>query len=463
MNNYFHSAHIGSIGCGAMMGYASPAGAILTSSHNGTNSSDIFLTFEQNSWFSSISNLGAVIGCPLAGVSLKYLGRRGTIIYAGIPTTIGWILIAAAPNFTVLLIGRVISGLYLGIFMLTVSTFTGEYSSPHIRGILSTFLQLLVFTGVLITYAMGGVFDNFRYIAAICSIFPVICSISLLFVKESPLFLLSKGKDKEAEEALIFYRGKNYDGIEKELNEMRVSLEQLNSSKASFKDLLKPQNLKPLLVVVLLMILQQTSGFMAVICNLSLIFKAAGSNMSENTSSVIVAVVQILSSVVCSFFVEKAGRKLLLIISSIIMAIALAILGIFFFLNENYKPVAENVSWLCLVGVVLYFVGYCSGFGVLPWTLLVIFQSLQDLIHPYGTYWMFCFFCVIGGIFSFIGVYETKGKTLQEITDYYSQVKTKEEKDISLNTDVKTSLFVQTKIFTAVSLEMLIYIFIFFK
>ncbi|RXG56038.1 Sugar transporter ERD6-like 17, partial [Armadillidium vulgare] len=189
--------------------------------------------------------------------------------------------------------------------MLTVSTFTGEYASPHIRGILSTFLQLLVFTGVLITYAMGGVFDNFRYIAAICSIFPVICSISLLFVKESPLFLLSKGKDKEAEEALIFYRGKDYDGIEKELSEMRVSLEQLNNSKASFKDLLKPQNLKPLLVVVLLMILQQTSGFMAVICNLSLIFKAAGSNMSENTSSVIVAVVQILSSVVCSLFKWK--------------------------------------------------------------------------------------------------------------------------------------------------------------
>ncbi|RXG61235.1 Facilitated trehalose transporter Tret1 [Armadillidium vulgare] len=83
------------MGVGAIMGYSSPAGILLTS--NSTNST-LYLTSSQNSWFSSISNLGAMIGCPLAGICINYFGRRGTIMYAVVPVSIGWILIEVAVN-----------------------------------------------------------------------------------------------------------------------------------------------------------------------------------------------------------------------------------------------------------------------------------------------------------------------------------------------------------------------------
>ncbi|KAB7497330.1 hypothetical protein Anas_10011, partial [Armadillidium nasatum] len=121
------------MGVGAIMGYSSPAGILLTS--NSTNST-LYLTSSQNSWFSSISNLGAMVGCPLAGICINYFGRRGTIMYAVVPVSIGWILIAAGQNFAMLLVGRFITGLYCSLVSLAIPTYVAEFASPHIRGTL---------------------------------------------------------------------------------------------------------------------------------------------------------------------------------------------------------------------------------------------------------------------------------------------------------------------------------------
>ncbi|RXG60760.1 Solute carrier family 2, facilitated glucose transporter member 4 [Armadillidium vulgare] len=116
---------------GSILGYSSPAGAILTS--NSTESS-LHLTSLQNSWLSSVCNIGAMIGCPIAGFSIYYLGRRGTIIYSTIPLLIGWIIIVFAQNFEMLVIGRFITGIYCSLISTAVPTYVSEYSSPHIRG-----------------------------------------------------------------------------------------------------------------------------------------------------------------------------------------------------------------------------------------------------------------------------------------------------------------------------------------
>ncbi|RXG56892.1 hypothetical protein Avbf_18355 [Armadillidium vulgare] len=79
------------MGVGTILGYSSPAGVILMK-YNGNNDteSDLYLTKAQNSWVSSVANLGALIGCPFAGFCIDFLGRRGTILYSVFPVTIGW-------------------------------------------------------------------------------------------------------------------------------------------------------------------------------------------------------------------------------------------------------------------------------------------------------------------------------------------------------------------------------------
>lgn len=68
--------------------------------------------------------------------------------------------------------------------------------------------QVMVVLGILFAYCMGPIFDSFRWIGSMCAIIPCICSISMIFVKESPSFLVSVGKENDAEEALKFFRGK---------------------------------------------------------------------------------------------------------------------------------------------------------------------------------------------------------------------------------------------------------------
>ncbi|RXG62312.1 Facilitated trehalose transporter Tret1, partial [Armadillidium vulgare] len=128
---------IGAMTQGTIFGYSSPAGVILT--NNSTNTG-LHLTDFQNGWFSSISNFGSLIGCPLAGYCLNYFGRRGTIIYAVIPVLIGWMLIAVAQNFEMLLVGRIITGVYCSLISLAIPTYIAEFSSPQIRGTLGKFL-----------------------------------------------------------------------------------------------------------------------------------------------------------------------------------------------------------------------------------------------------------------------------------------------------------------------------------
>ncbi|RXG61007.1 Facilitated trehalose transporter Tret1 [Armadillidium vulgare] len=317
-------------------GFSSPAGVILTSNSTDTG---LHLTEFENGWFSSISNLGSLAGCPLAGFCINYFGRRGTIIYGVIPVLIGWIFNPAAQNFAMLLVGRIITGVYCSLVSLTVPTYIAEFSSPQIRGTLGGGFQLLAFIGVLYVYCMGVPFANFRWIAIVCAVIPCICSFLMIFCKESPYYLLSKGKDKEAEEALRFFRGKDYDGIESELHTIRESLEESRKKKATFSDLMKPHILKPFLMSLGLMFFQQFSGINAVLFNLALIFETE--TLFENT-------------------LYKAQQKM----------VKLSALGVYFYYLKFDAEVAASIGWLPLLSLVLYVIAFSLGYGPIPWLMM---------------------------------------------------------------------------------------------
>ena len=129
-------ATIGAFALGTVLGYSSPAGAILS---NYNKSDALNLTDTEISWFSSTSNLGALFGGPVGGYFINTFGRRGTILYSLIPWLVGWILLAAAQNFSMLILGRLVTGLIGGVTSLAVPTYIGELASPSIRGTLGTF------------------------------------------------------------------------------------------------------------------------------------------------------------------------------------------------------------------------------------------------------------------------------------------------------------------------------------
>ncbi|ROT83225.1 hypothetical protein C7M84_023587 [Penaeus vannamei] len=438
------SATMGALAMGTVLGYSSPAGPLLMSN---ATAGPVHLTKAQNSFFSSSMNLGALAGGPIGGVCLNKLGRRGTMLTSVVPFVGGWLLIAFAQNFAMLMTGRIITGFCAGITSLVVPTYIGEFASPDIRGTLGSAFQLMVTIGVVYSYAIGAVVKTWQMLAGLCIIPALIYFLMVFFAKESPNFLLSKGKLDKATESLQYFRGKDYN-IQTELNMLQQSVEDAKRNKASFKDLLKPYILKPLLISLTLMFFQQYSGVNPVLFNLATIFEDSGSTISDSISSITIGVVQVLATLLATILMDKAGRKLLLIVSASMMALSLTALGEFFYEKmEDETWAVETLGWLPLASLIIFIAAFSIGYGPIPWLMMgelfppnvkeaaaglatmvnwtlsfsitLIFVPLQDAISDFGVYWLFAGVCVLNLIFSVTVVPETKGKTLEEISAYF--------------------------------------------
>lgn len=212
----------------------------------------------------------------------------------------------------------------------------------------------------------------------------------------------------------------------------------------SLSDLFRiPANRRGFLISVMLMFLQQFSGINAVIFFTVDIFKAAGSQMDANLSSIIVGVVQVLMTIVAAALVERAGRKILLIQSSIIMGICLFSLGIYFSLKDRYSYDVSSIGWMPLLSMVLFIVSFSLGYGPIPWmmmgellapevkstasSLVVLFNWISVFIvtksFPFMqselgndyTFWIFAIIMAIGTVCGLKFVFETKGKSNVQI------------------------------------------------
>lgn len=435
------SATLGGFAMGTVLGYSSPAGAQLIDS---TFDDALHLTKEQNSWFSSIMNVGALIGGPLGGLCINKLGRRGTMMASIVPFLAGWLMILFAQNFAMLLVGRVLTGLCCGITSVAVPTYIAEYASADVRGTLGSTFQLMVTIGMLYAFGMGAVLPSWRWLAGLCIVPPVAYFILMFFAKESPSYLLYKGKDDQAAAALQHFRGKEFH-IQTELDMMRASLEERQQNKVSCSDMCKPYILKPLSICIGLMLFQQFSGVNAVLFNLASIFESSGSSISDDVSSIVVGVVQVVATLLATVLMDKAGRKLLLIVSSAVMALSLMLLGEFFYMKMEDESWAEStLGWLPLFSLVTFIVTFSLGYGPVPWVMMgelfspnvkelavgltilmvwntsfevtLVFQPLQSWLGDYGVYWLFSSLCVLNLVFCVSVVPETKGKTLEEVS-----------------------------------------------
>lgn len=212
---------------------------------------------------------------------------------------------------------------------------------------------------------------------------------------------------------------------------------------ASIADLVRVRSNRVALIICLcLMMFQQVSGINAIIFYTMRIFESAGSTMDPSICTIIVGVVQVLMTFGSTLLIEKAGRRILLLQSSVVMGICLAIVGIFYHLKDGGSDVS-NIGWLPLISLVMYIVSFSLGFGPIPWmmmgelfapdvkgiassiavmfnwTLVFIvtkcFGIMNDGLGGDVTFWIFAACMVVATLFVAIVVPETKGKSTAEI------------------------------------------------
>nr|CAD7577763.1 unnamed protein product [Timema californicum] len=154
----------------------------------------------------SIASIATPIGCLICGPLLDRFGRKITLLAITPCFFLGWLILAVSPSpcpIGILYLGRILTGLATGLASVPAAVYLAEISEHSIRGMLVTFPSVAISLGILIVYVLGMFFnDNWRLVAGISAVLPVSTAILLLFIPESPLWLLSKGRSYDAERAI---------------------------------------------------------------------------------------------------------------------------------------------------------------------------------------------------------------------------------------------------------------------
>lgn len=384
--------------------------------------------------------LAALAGGVLGGPLVDYIGRRRTILLTAVPFFVGWILIATAKIVHLVLTGRAICGLCVGIGSLAFPVYLGETIQPEVRGTLGLFPTAIGNIGILICYVAGKYLDwsQLAYLGASLSV-PFL--ILMLMIPETPRWYISRGRNEDARIALQWLRGSNTK-IDNEMRDIALSDAEIENS-STIREILDMKYMKSILICLGLMAFQQMSGINAVIFYTVKIFKMSGSSVDENLSTIIVGLVNFISTLFATALIDRAGRKMLLYISSITLTLTLAVLGSFFYARDNWHTDVSRLGWLPLASIMIYLLGFSLAFGPIPWlmmgeilpakirgaaasiitafnwlctfTVTKTFHNILAGIGPAGTFWLFGAICFIGLFFVVTCVPETRGKSLEQI------------------------------------------------
>jgi len=159
--------------------------------------SEFQISEDQESWIVSLDNLLTPIICISSGFLQHKLGPLKVLMFSCLPYTLGWITAAAARNVYHLYISRILVGISHAILSTTV--YTVEMSSRNMRGTFSMLESVLRCTGCLLVYSLGLYFRWWQ-IACFAPFVPVLAFFCCLYSPESPVFLVSRGRLKEAEQ-----------------------------------------------------------------------------------------------------------------------------------------------------------------------------------------------------------------------------------------------------------------------
>lgn len=402
-------------------------------------------------------NVCSLIGSLASGKTSDWIGRRYTIVLAAATFLLGALFMGLAPSFWFLMVGRVVAGIGVGYSLMIAPVYVAELSPAMTRGFLTSLPEVFINVGILLGYisnlALSGVSPNinWRLMLGLAAV-PAICiGLCVIVMPESPRWLVMKGRLDEARKVLI-----STSESEEEAN-LRLaeiskaasdSMDQQWKGQGVWKELLlKPS--KPIRRILLIAIginfFMQASGNDAVVYYCPEVFKEAGIHNKKMLVgvTVIMGVAKTSFVLVSALFLDRFGRRPMLLLGSIGMAFSLAGLGLAskFLQHSDSKPV-----WVIVLSVVAVCADvsfFSIGLGPITWVytseifpmrlraqgsslavsvnrlvsgvVSMSFLSIAKAISYGGLFFIFSGMMVTGSIFFYFFLPETKGKSLEDI------------------------------------------------
>lgn len=403
---------------------------------------DFVISTELKEMIVSSVLLGAMIGSPVSGRLTDRFGRRKLMLITAGLFIAGTMIAALAVNVYGIIAGRLLIGFAIGMGSYTAPLYIAEIAPFELRGGLVTLNQLAITIGILCSYLINYAFTNidgsWRWMFGIGFIPALLLCLGMFFLPESPRWLVRQHLPDNAKKVLRQLRGT--DDVNDEINDIQKSL---NMRQTSFREIFSPWVMPVLLLGAMMGLIQQVTGINTIIYYAPTIFQLAG---FEDASSSILAtvgigVVNVLSTIAAIFFLDRLGRRPLLLTGLAGMGITLAGLSLAFYIGAD----SPMLRWIAMGCTFLYIICFAFSLGAMLWLLVseifplevratamsvailscwfwnfVVSATFLTLLNAYGpslTFLGYTIMCVFSLVFCYYKVPETNGVTLEQIEE----------------------------------------------
>jgi sugar porter (SP) family MFS transporter len=383
--------------------------------------------------------LGALFGALAGGELADRMGRKRAVLIAGALFTLGSLVQALAPEMVILVAGRLIVGAGVGVAAVAAPLYAAELAPTSLRGRFISAYQLAITVGIFLAYLVDGWLskgDSWRLMLGASA------------VPGSPRWLMKMNRRTDAATQIRKIRpGVDFkprlDAIETALRE--------ESGRAAWSDVFHQEWRRPLMIGIGLAVFQQITGINAIIYYADQIFAAAGfiSQSSQTTVTTwAIGGVNVLATLIAIAYIDRLGRRKLLLAGLIGMGVSLAVVGIAFqFIATAAAGAASTgpsgAGLVTLFALVAFIICFAFSMGPVTWTVIneifpghirgrgvavatavnwgaafLVSQSFLSLIEAIGISWtfgLFALFCGAAWIWIFYRVPETKGQSLEQI------------------------------------------------
>lgn len=391
--------------------------------------------------------VGAIVGALLAGPILTNWGRRAAITSAGTLFIIGSVAAAAAPTAWFLDGARIVVGVGIGVVSVAAPLYVAETAPAEQRGSMVALYQLAITVGIFAAYLVDEWFaadEAWRAMFAIGVIPAVLLVIGVRTLPESPRWLVDRGRRDDARAVLETL------GDDEHTVDVEVELATIDAAAATAGDskwrAAFSRGVRPALVVAVgLALIQQLTGINTVMYYAPTIFKDAGMTSSTAAiwASVTVSIVNMGSTFIAIRYVDRKGRRPLLVIGLIGMTAALVALAVVFALGSSGGSSFDAKDALTVGALWVYVCFFAFSLGPIVWIVIseifpasargpgnsiatmagwggnlivsLTFLSLIDLLGDGGTFLLYAVISIASIVFVLRLVPETRGRTLEQI------------------------------------------------
>lgn len=433
-----------------------------------------------NNWVGIITTAalaGAVIGALFSGRITDKLGRKKVILSSAVIFILSALWSALAPDRGNLVVARFSIGIAIGVLSFAVPLYIAEISPAKSRGILVTLFQLLIAAGIMISYfsdlafalpeGARGYLNCWRPMFFVEVIPALIMFTGILFLPETPRWLIFKGFEDKSRKVLLKIEGEGF--REETLSRMKRDIEADRQNSTSWREIFRPWLRKPLAIAIGIMMIQQFIGINTIIYYSPKIFLMAGFGGAKSAimASTSVGVVSVLFTLVSMFLVDNLGRRKLYFGGVSGMVVTLILLGFCFAFRSGLGGSAQT---LAVALILIYMAFFSVSLGPLGWLIIsevfplkvrgvgasigslsnwlfngivaftffkivklftvsgsAIVLNNKNIGNPAGAFWLYAIIGIAGLLWGYFYIPETKGKSLETIEKHWKEGKMPKE------------------------------------